>query len=91
MLSASLLDDAPLDVVASFEDARATLEVHISGCQIVQAFVITAVIVMVEQAGDGTFEVAGQVIVFEQDTALQREVPALDLSLRQRKRIRRRA
>ncbi len=38
-------------------------------------------IVMVDEAGDGAFEVTGQIIVFKQDAAFQREVPALDLSL----------
>lgn len=55
MLSASLLDGPPLDLVASFDDARASSEVdpglrrgRLSGGQIVQAFVIAAVIVVDE-------------------------------------------
>lgn len=57
MLSASLLDGPPLDLVASFDDARASSEVdpglrrgRLSGGQIVQAFVIAAVIGVVDEA-----------------------------------------
>lgn len=85
MLSASVFDSAP------FEDASAPTEVDpglrrgkLRRCQIVQAFVIAAVIVVIDEGCHGAFEVTGQVVVFEQDAALQREVPALDLYLRHR-------
>ncbi len=42
---------------------------------------VAAVIVVLDEVGDGAFEIAGQVVVFEQDAALQRVVPALDLAL----------
>ncbi len=81
MLSASLFDGAPLDVITSFEDARSSSEVDVSWGEVVQAFVVAAVIVVVDEGRYGTFEITGQVVVLKQDAALQREVPALDLSL----------
>ena len=78
---ASLLDGASLDLVALFEDASASSEVDVSGRQVVQALVIAAVIVVVYEAGNGALEVAGQMVVFKEDAALQREVPAIDLAL----------
>jgi hypothetical protein len=41
--------------------------------------VIAAVIVVVDEVGDGAFEVTGQVVGFKQDAALEREVPSLDI------------
>ena len=38
-------------------------------------------VTVLDKAGDGAFEVPRQIVVFEQDPALQREVPALDLAL----------
>ena len=43
---------------------------------------IAAVIVVVDEVGNGSLEVAGQIVVFKQDPAFQREVPPLDLTLR---------
>ena len=74
VLLAASLDGSSLDLVASLEDARTASEVDIGGRQIVQALVIAAMIVRGDEAGDGSLEVAGQVVVFEQDPALQQEV-----------------
>ena len=74
VLLAASLDGSSLDLVASLEDARTASEVDIGGRQIVQALVIAAMIVRGDEAGDDSLEVAGQVVVFEQDPALQQEV-----------------
>lgn len=63
---------------------RAAPGEHVSWCQIVQAFVVAAVIGVVDEAGDCALEVTGKIVVFEQDAAFQREVPSLELSLRHR-------
>src|SRR3984893_10193586 len=49
--------------------------------QIADAFVIAQVIVVKDEGLDVGFEIARQVIVFEQDTVLERLMPALDLAL----------
>jgi hypothetical protein len=43
--------------------------------------VVAPVIVMPDEARDLGFEIAGQVIVLEQNAVLERLVPALDLAL----------
>ena len=67
VLSASLLDGSTLDLLAPFQDVSAAPEVDVGGRQVVQVLVIAAVIVVVDEAGDGALEVTGQVVVFEQD------------------------
>ena len=42
---------------------------------------IAAVIVVLDEAADVGFEIAWQVVVFEQDAVLQGLMPALDLTL----------
>jgi hypothetical protein len=43
--------------------------------------VVSRVIVVLDEAMHGAFEIAGQVVVFEQDAVLQGLMPALDLAL----------
>ena len=63
------------------EDGGTAAEVNVGGGQVVEAFVISVVIVVVGERVDLRFEVARQVVVFEQDAVLQGLVPALDLAL----------
>ena len=43
---------------------------------------VAGVIVVLDEGADLGLEIAGQVVVFEQDAVLERLVPALDLALR---------
>jgi len=63
VLSASLLDGSTLDLLAPFQDVSAAPAVDVGGRQVVQVLVIAAVIVVVDEAGDGALEVTGQVVV----------------------------
>ena len=45
------------------------------------ALVIAGMVVMSHEGRDLTFEIAGQVIVLEQDAVLERLMPALDLAV----------
>ena len=56
-------------------------EIDVGWRQIADAFVIAQVIVVNDEGLDLGFEIARQVIVFEQDTVLERLMPALDLAL----------
>ena len=40
---------------------------------------ISVVMIVLDEAFDLSFEIAGQVVIFEQDPVLQRLMPALDL------------
>jgi hypothetical protein len=53
------------------KDALASSEVDVSGREVVQALVIAAMSVVLDEVGDSPFEVAGQEVVFEQDSAFQ--------------------
>ena len=81
MVAAALFDGTALDLLSHFQDVLASPEVDICGRQVVQAFVIASVIVVVDEVGDRTFQITGHVVVFKQQTALQREMPAFDLAL----------
>ena len=84
MLQASILDCFAFGPFAAVEDGLSAPEVNIGGRQITQAFVVSMVVIVLDEAADVRFEIAGQVIVFEQDAVLQRLVPAFDLALRLR-------
>lgn len=56
-------------------------EVDVGGCQISDAFMVSLVIVVLDEGGDLGFKVFGEEVVFEQDAVLQSLVPALDLAL----------
>ena len=59
----------------------AAAEVDIGRRQIAEALVVAPVVVVIDEGVDLGFEIAGQVVVLEQDAVLQRLVPALDLAL----------
>ena len=63
------------------QDGLAASEVDVGRRQVAQALVVAPVIVVLDEALDLGFEIAGQVVVLEQDAVLERLVPALDLAL----------
>ena len=50
-------------------------------CQVVQALVVAVVVVVIDEGADLAFQVAGQEVVFQQNTVLHGLMPALDLTL----------
>jgi len=56
-------------------------ELDVGGGEIAEALVIAPMIVVGDEGIDLGLEVAGQVVVLEQNAVLQRLVPALDLTL----------
>ena len=78
---ASLLDGLALDAFAFEQDGLAAPEIDIGGREVAQALVVAPVIIVADEGLDLRFEVAGQVIVLQQDAVFQRLVPALDLAL----------
>ena len=73
MLSAALLDGSSLDLSSPFQDTSGASEVDVSRGQIVQALVIASMIVMIDEVGDGAFEIARKEVVLEQDSAFERK------------------
>lgn len=68
---------------ASF-DGFAPSEVDVSGRDVVQALMVTMVVVVIDEGLDLGFEIAGQEVVFQQDAVLECLVPPLDFALRLR-------
>ena len=81
MLQSSLSDRVSFDPFALKQDGLAASEVDVGRRQVLQAFVVATVIVVIDEAIDVPFEVARQVVVVEQDAVLERLMPALNLAL----------
>jgi hypothetical protein len=74
---AAVGDGLSFDPFSFDQNGLATSEIDVGGRQIADAFVIAQVIVVSDEGLDLGFEIARQVIVFEQDTVLERLMPAL--------------
>ena len=81
VLQAPFVDSVLLDPFSLLQDLVATPEVDISGCQVLQALVISPVIVVADEPADLPLEIAGEEVVFQKDAVLQGLVPSLDLAL----------
>ena len=81
MLQSSQFDGVAFDPFSFQKDGSASAEVDVGRCQVLQAFMVTPVIVVLDEARDLGFEITGQIIVLEQNAVLERRVPALDLAL----------
>src|SRR4051794_23648629 len=81
MQQAALLDGLSLDALAFLQDGLTTIEVDIGRSEVVQALLVTPVVVVIDEGSDPRLERAGQAGVLEQDAVLQGLVPALDLAL----------
>ena len=84
MLQSSLSDGVSFDPFALKQDGLAASEVNVGRCQVLQAFVVAPMIVVIDEVIDVRFEVTRQVVVFEEDAVLERLMPPLDLALRLR-------
>jgi hypothetical protein len=55
--------------------------VNVCGCEIVDAFVVSMMIIILDECLDLGFEVCWEVLIFQQDVVLQRLLPPLNLAL----------
>ena len=81
VLQVTIGNGLSLDPFSFCQDGRASPEVDVGRGKIVDALVVTAVVVVGDEGRDLSFEIAGQEVVFQQDAVLERLVPALDLAL----------
>lgn len=81
MLQSALPGCVAFDPFSLQQDSMTAPEVDVGGCQISDAFMVSLVIVVLDEGGDLGFKVFGEEVVFEQDAVLQSLVPALDLAL----------
>jgi hypothetical protein len=75
VLQAAMFDGYAFDAGALGEDGFVPAEVGVGWCHVAQAFMVSLVIIVLDERLDLGFEVAGQEVVFEQDAVLQGLVP----------------
>src|SRR4051812_21553982 len=63
------------------QDRLPTTEVDVRRREIVEALVSARVVVVLDKGTDLRLQVAGQIVVLQQDAVLERLMPALDLAL----------
>jgi len=81
MLQAALFDCLLFDLFPFPQNGFIAPEVDVSGRDVIQALVVSLVVVIVDERADLAFKIAGQVIVFQQNPVLHCLVPAFDLAL----------
>src|SRR3954452_8953135 len=81
MQQASALDCLSFDPFSFKKDGLASAEVDVGRGEVGDALVVSKMIIMGDELADPGLEIAGQIVVLEQDAVLQRLVPALDLAL----------
>ena len=81
MLQAAVSNGLSLDPLSLGQDGGAAPEVNVGWGEIVDALVVAAAIVVVDEGGDLGFEIARQEVVFQQDAVLEGLMPAFDLAL----------
>ena len=67
MQAASLLDRLSFDGFPPFKYSRSSAEVDVSRRQVVQALVVSTVVVVADELLDALFELSWQVVVVQQD------------------------
>jgi len=77
MLQAAILDCLFFDLFPFSDDVFISPEVDIRWCDVAQTFVVTMVIVILDECLDLLFKVAGQIIVFQKDAIFHGLVPSL--------------
>ena len=70
MQAASLFDSLSFDGLPPFEYGRSSAEVDVSRRQIVQALVVSAVIIVLDELADAVFELTWQIVVFRRGPGL---------------------
>ena len=81
VLQAPQVDGVLFDPFSLLQDLFAAPKVDVGGCQVLQAFMVSPVIVMADEPADLPLQIAGQDVVLQQDAVLQGLVPSFDLAL----------
>ena len=81
MLQATILDCLFFDLFPFSDDVFVSSEVDIRWCDVAHTFMVTMVIVILDECLDLLFKVAGQIIVFQKDAVFHGLEPSLDFTL----------
>ena len=76
MLQAALLDCPFLDPFPLFKNCFIAFKVDVCGCDLVQALVVTLIVVLLDECADLALKVAGQIVVIRQNAVFHGLVPA---------------
>ena len=79
VLQASILNGLLLDILSLFQDLVSSAEVDIRRCEIAEALVVSAIVIMVDKCADLSVQVFRKEVIFEQDPVFQPLVSALVL------------
>ena len=82
VIQAALLDGQFFDFSPFLDNGLVPAEVDVDGGEVAEAFVITVVVVALDEGADAGLKIARQIVVFQQDAVLEGLMPALDLALR---------
>ena len=77
MLQAAVLDCQFLDFFPLSDDGFVAPKIDVGGCDVVQALVVALVVVVFDEGPDLMFEIARQIVVFEENPVLHGLMPAL--------------
>ena len=77
MKQAPGFDGLPFDPFSLFQDGLAAPEVDVGRGEVLQALVIAAIIVVFDEGIDLLSEIAGQVVILQQDAVLEGLVPSI--------------
>src|SRR5215470_16462861 len=69
------------DPLSFGQDSRAAPAIDVCGDEIVDALVVSAVVVVVDESRNLRFEIAGQEVILQQDAVFEGLMPALDFAL----------
>jgi hypothetical protein len=84
MQQAAVGERLSFDPLPFEQDRLPTTKVDVGWGEVVEALVSARVIVALHEGADLGLQIAGQVVVLQQDAVLERLMPALDLALRLR-------
>ena len=80
-MQASRFERLSFDPFSLLQNGFVTAKVDVGGCDVVQALMVTLVVVVINEGFDLGFKIAGQEVVFQQDAVFQGLVPTLNLAL----------
>ena len=81
VLQAPMFDGFSFDPFSLFDDGFRSAKVGIGGCDVFQALVITLVIIIFDERFNLRFQIAGKIIMLQQDQVFEGLVPTLDLAV----------
>ena len=71
MLQAPMFEGLALDAGSAAQDVGGPAEVGVGGGHVIEALVVAGVVVVLDEGADLGFQVAGQVVIFQQNAVLE--------------------